>query len=250
MQWWGVDLAEMPRLYRRQRWGNDIMDLERGAFGPPIEPEDLDGSRNFLKLVNMNQDWSWDVLQQPLAPLPEAISNQDWGRDPSQQLPVLLPGAIMDQDWDENAWEQPMIPLQGAVTSQDSNENALQQPQFPLAISMLEQRPTTESDQEILQMLLMPTRIHFARLTGRSIDAEVSEESSYFDEHARYQAALYDWARTEGQGFIPWNSDFRLIGLVEYSNERAVWNMQWEEAWFGPRLDLEGMVGEQRVVDS
>ena len=156
-------------------------------------------------------------------------------------------GGILD--WETGVMAPPSEPedIEEIMTFCDS----VSVPDFSMPRSLaprllaLDQAPVTDADKENLQFLLKPTLAHLAWFTGNYIDGVVFEES-YIDEYTYLQYSLIEWNKVQ---CFPLNeSDLKLIGLAEFTPDRAIWNMKWEPH-FGERPDLEGIVGVQLELD-
>ena len=91
--------------------------------------------------------------------------------------------------------------------------------------------PSTAEEGWELQTLLQPTWTHYAHLTGH--EWGLIPLCCYMDEYDVIQNALKQWWKDQGwPGSAP-----KLIGIQERNFEVVVWNQEWDEVCFGPRLD-------------
>ena len=130
----------------------------------------------------------------------------------------------------------------------DEEEADATRPGFVTANHRLYNSPVNEDETAFIRQLLRPAFFHFYIHTGHfplyagSPWIRYTPTKSYVQEHQSLRDALqHDWTARGGAGAAP-----ELLRLEECSDDRAVWNMQWDEKIFLEKIDFKDIAG--RVI--
>ena len=98
--------------------------------------------------------------------------------------------------------------------------------------------PETPEELESIQRLLQPTLAHYYDLTGFHIQ-DWDTTATYAEQVAEIERAMHGVMDRFGRPRVD------ILRIDEFNEERAVWNLPWDEATYGEPPDLSGEVWEQ-----
>ena len=97
--------------------------------------------------------------------------------------------------------------------------------------------PETPEELESIQRLLQPTLAHYYDLTGFHIQ-DWDTTATYAEQVAEIERAMHGVMDRFGRPRVD------ILRIDEFNEERAVWNLPWDEATYGEPPDLSGEVWE------
>ena len=194
---------------RRKRTKRKYVSSEEGS--PPA------AQRGSSSLNTSNLPSIGGVLGIPARPKSHTAHNTSSSKPPRKKLET----GTAHNDPDEEAESS----SSSSSSSKDYNDRLYLIPESPEEI-------------ESIQRLLQPTLAHYYDLTGFHIQ-DWDTTATYAEQVTEIERAMHRALERLGRPCVD------ILRIDEFNEERAVWNLPWDEATYGEPPDLSGEVWEQ-----